>query len=37
MTPEELEDRILVGGFVEKKLPTLGDRYLEMEEKARER
>ena len=37
MTPEELEDRILVGDFVEKKLPTLGDRYLEMEEKARGR
>lgn len=37
MTPEELEDRILVGDFVEKKMPTLGDRYLEMEEKARGR
>jgi 2-oxoglutarate ferredoxin oxidoreductase subunit beta len=34
MSPAELENKILVGDFVEKKLLTLGDRYLELEQKA---
>jgi 2-oxoglutarate ferredoxin oxidoreductase subunit beta len=36
MTPEDLEGKILVGDFVEKELPTLEDRYLEMEQKIKE-
>jgi len=36
MAPEDLEGKILVGDFVEKELPTLEDRYLEMERRIRE-
>lgn len=36
MNPDDLEGKILVGDFVEKELPTLEDRYLEMEKRIRE-
>ncbi len=36
MTPEQLAGKIVVGEFVDKKLPTLEDTYLEMERKVRE-
>lgn len=34
MSKEELENKIVVGDFVEKELPTLEDMYLELERKA---
>jgi len=36
MASEDMEEKILVGDFVEKELPTLEDRYLEMERRMRE-
>ncbi len=35
MSEEELRDKIIVGDFVEKRLPTLEERYLELEKKVR--
>lgn len=35
MSEEELEGKIIIGNFIEKKLPTLGDGYLELESKIR--
>jgi len=37
MTEEELKDKILVGDFVEKELPTLEDLYLDLERIAQDR
>ena len=37
MKPEELKDKIIVGNFVKKDLPTLNDRYEIMEKSVRKR
>ena len=37
MTEEDLKDKILVGDFVKKELPTLEDLYLDLERIAQER